>query len=194
MSKLVTTLATITLTALLLPFGASAQQQTQATGAEGDVRAPSPRIMDPNRPGYFQVGVGPAVGLGLKSDRAMYNINVGYNHNLNERFTGKLMADFNLGAAEDTSRFISYTVGGDMYLNEIQQNYGIPYVSANVGFATARNNNDATEGGLVLGAGAGFKFAAQRMNLDVNLHYSLLTNELEGSLPSVLGLRAALNF
>jgi hypothetical protein len=185
MGKLVTTLATATLTALL-PFGASAQ--------EGDVRAASPRIMDPNRPGYFQIGVGPAAGLGLKSDRAMYNINIGYNHNLNERFTGKVMADLNLGSGSDTSRYINYTVGGDMYLNEIQQNYGIPYITANLGYALVRNNNDVTEAGLSLGAGAGFKFAAERMNLDVNLHYSILTDEIEGSLPSVLGLRAALNF
>jgi hypothetical protein len=167
-------------------------QDSVETG--GDVRAPSPRIMDPNRPGYLNVGVGPALALGLGTDQVLYNVNFGYNRNLSDRFTGKIFTDLNLGTAADSSRLVNFALGTDIYFREVVTGYGVPYAMADVGYGFARNEDDRTEDGIMIGAGAGFKFAAQALNVDVALHYAVLTGEIDGVVPSVLGLRAGLNF
>ena len=162
--------------------------------AGGDIRSPSPRIMDPDRPGYFQLNVGPSFALGLESDTVMYDIVGAYNYNLSDRITAKLMGDFNLGTGSDAARLINLAVGADIFMNEVRMSYGIPYLTADIGYAMARNQDDKTLDAPSLGAGAGFKLAAEALNVDINLHYSIMTDQLEGRTPSVLGLRAGLAF
>lgn len=169
----------------------------EATAAE--VRGPSPRIMDWNRPGYFRAAVGPSFASGLESSSPLINLNVGYNYNLNERLAAKVFSDFNLGSGGDSSRWINLGVGADYYLNEVVTGYGVPYVAADVGYSFTRTddrgaNNEATLDAVAVGAGTGFKFSAADLNLDLNLHYTLLTAELEGRTPSIFGVRLAVNY
>lgn len=184
-------LITLTMFAVGLPLAGHAQIHDVAGG---EVRAPSPRIMDPNRPGYFELGIGPGFGMGLDTDRVMYDINASYNRNFSDRLTGKIIGDFNLGSSSDSARFIDLGVGVDAYLQEVQMSYGIPYLSADLGYGFVRNNNDRTQDAPAVGVGTGFRFAAEAINFDVNLHYEFLTAQLDSTTPSILGIRAAMNF
>jgi hypothetical protein len=181
----------------VLPQIAHAQDySTPAVSPEvtPEVRAPSPRIMDPNRPGYFQIGAGPSFGLGMGSDQVMYDINLGYNRNFSDRMTGKLFGDLNLGSSSQPARYIDLGAGLDVYLSEVRQSYGIPYVTGDLGYGFVRNAVDRTQDAASIGAGAGFKFAAEALNFDVNVHYEVLTAQLDNTTPSVFGVRAAMNF
>jgi hypothetical protein len=150
--------------------------------------------MDPDRPGYFQVGVGPSFALGLDSDAVMYNVVGAYNRNISDRLTGKIFGDFNLGTGADAAQFINVGLGTDIYLQEVRMDYGVPYLMADVGYGFVRDEDTQTQDAAVIGAGAGFKMAAEALNFDLNVHYSLLTAQLDGKTPSILGLRAAVNF
>jgi hypothetical protein len=204
-----------TITQATLDEGAQAEQQGMMAGggqqggedtqsgmtegadspaAQGDVRAPSPMMAQRQGNSFFQIGVGPAFGIGMESDRIMYNIHGGYNYNINEQITGKVIADFNLGTGSDTARMISLLAGADWVLQDMSTAAGLPYVTGEIGFGSARNANDVVENGPVIGLAGGFKFAAQQLNWDVNLHYTIMTSQLEGRTPSVLGLRAAIGF
>ena len=165
-----------------------------AAPATGEVAAPSPALQNPNRAGFFAIGVGPSFGLGLDQDDVMYNVIASYNRNVSDYLTGKIFGDLNFGAGSDSGRFINVGFGADVYPATFTMAGGKPYVSGDVGYGFTRNNEDATKDAISVGAGAGFRFMAQELNMDVNLHYTLLTAELEGKNPSVLGLRAAVNF
>lgn len=160
----------------------------------GDLRAPSPAIVNWDRPGYFQAGIGPSFASGLAAGDAMYNFNFSYNYNLSESFTGKAITDFNFGSSSSSARLINIGVGADAYFSEFEMRYGVPYLGADVGFGFARNEREQTRDAFTVGATAGFKFAAQAMNFDLNLHYAILTSDLAGENPSVLGVRLATNF
>lgn len=145
-------------------------------------------------PGYLSVGAGPAFALGLDQDDIMISLNAGYNYDLNQRLTAKAFTDLNLSAGSDAGRFWNWGVGADIYPTQASFGPGRPYLTGDVGFAFSRANNDATADGVSIGAGAGYRFAMQQTNVDVNIHYSYLTAEVNGDNPAVLGLRAALNF
>jgi hypothetical protein len=174
--------------------GAVMPQLAQAQDVNPDVRAASPRIMDPNRPGYFEIGVGPSFGLGMGSDQVMYDVNLAYNHNISDRMTAKAFGDMNIGSSSSTARYVDLGVGLDAFLNEVRQSYGIPYITGDLGYGFVRNAVDRTQDAVSVGAGAGFKFATEALNFDVNLHYEVLTAQLDNTTPSVFGIRAALNF
>ena len=161
-----------------------------------DLRAPSPRIVDGKVPGYFQVGFGPSLALGLDSNNLLSDINVGYNYNVNERVTTKASGDFNLGLGGNAGQFINLSGGAEYYPVTNQKfTRTKPYVTGDAGYGFARNGQTHSAGnGITVGGGAGFKFASEQLNWDINAHYTLLTSTIEGQNPSVVGLRAALNF
>ncbi len=162
--------------------------------AQGDVRAPSPALQREGRTNFFQIGVGPAFGLGMESDNILYNINAAYVIPYQERWAVKGFGDFNFATAEDAARFINLGIGGEFYPTQVDIAGGRPYVMADLGYAFTRNDANELADAPAIGAGAGFKFAAREVNMDVNLHYTLLTSKNGDDVPSVLGLRAALNF
>lgn len=163
--------------------------------AGGDLRAPSPKILDESRKGYFQLGAGLAYGLGFESDSVMYNVQGSYNLNVNDRVSGKALLDTYLGTGGVSSRMINVGLGGDVYLPEINpMTEGIPYITADLAIGNGRNALEETNAGLSLGAGAGFKFQAQDLNWDISANYSLLTAQIGNTNPSTLAARAAVSF
>jgi hypothetical protein len=160
----------------------------------GDIRAPSPRVLNQDRPGYFQIGLGNSFGLGLETDEVMYNINAGYNYNLSQMFTLKGLIDANLGTGAEDARFIDLAVGGEFYPEQNLFNWGAPYLGADVGFAFVRDGNDKTEDAPALGANAGFKFQALQLNWDLAVRYTYLTGEIDDTHPSIFGGHVAVNF
>lgn len=160
----------------------------------GDLRAPSPKILDPNRRGYFQAGVGPAYGAAIHTDSAMYNIIGSYNFNLSENVTAKAFADIYLATGGITSRVMNYGIGGEYYFSDYKFLGGKPYVGADAGLGFGRNARDEEGTGLTLGAGAGFKFQASNLNFDINAHYTQLTAEVGSSTPALFALRGSVTF
>ncbi|MEK7358246.1 MAG: hypothetical protein AAB250_17500 [Bdellovibrionota bacterium] len=124
----------------------------------------------------------------------MTNITASYNYRFDENVVAKGLVDFALGSGSDSARFINVGIGGEFYPTQTLITFGKPYVGADVGYAFARDNDDNTENGIAVGVGTGFKFAAAELNMDVNLHYSLLTTQIESTNPSVFGARLAVNF
>jgi len=161
----------------------------------GDVRAPSPLFARPDRRGAFQIGAGPAFSTGMESDQMLYNINAAYLMPFGDLISAKAFADFNLSAGSDAHRFINFGLGAELYpMGASTMGGGRPYIMGDVGYALTRNKNEATQDAPAFGLGGGYKFATQQLNMDVNLHYTVLTAKLEDKYPAVLGLRAAVNF
>lgn len=172
---------------------ATSQQSGMATG--GESRAAAGAHLPPGeRGGYFTVGVGPSFAVGLESDSVMYNVIGAYNMDFNRRLTGKIIADLNFGSGTDSSRFTSIGVGANIYPYMEQVAGGRPYVGGSLSFGSVQNDAGNTEEGVAIGAGAGFQFSTQELNLDANLQYTLLTSEIDDDIPSVLGVRLAVNF
>lgn len=175
--------------------GLAARESEVESAPGGDVRAPSPRMANPNRLGTFMAGVGPAFPLGMNSDRLMYNVNAAYGINFNPTLTGKVFGDVNLATGGDTARFLNFGAAAEIFPFQSEVAGGIPYIQGDVGYAfTRRNETEEQEDGLALGAGAGFKFMAAQTNLDVNLHYTVLTSQVADTNPSILGVRLAVAF
>lgn len=174
--------------------GTQSATTTSASEASNEVTAPSPVIADRDFPGYFQLGVGPSFGLGMDSDAVMTDVMASYNYKFSEAIIAKGFGDFNLGTGSESARFINIGAGAEFYPSQSIVTFGKPYVGADVGYAFTRNNANETEDGIAVGAGAGFKFATAALNMDVNLHYSLLTEQIGSTNPSVFGIRLAVNF
>ncbi|MES2855388.1 MAG: hypothetical protein V4692_05975 [Bdellovibrionota bacterium] len=162
--------------------------------SSGDIRAPSPGVIGENRPGYFHIGLGNSFGMGLETDEVMYKVNAGYNYNFSQMFTGKAFVDANLGTGAESARFVNLAVGGEFYPEQDLFTFGAPYLGADIGFAFVRDGEDRTQDAPALGAGAGFKFQALQLNWDLNLRYTYLTDEIDGSNPSIVGGHVAVNF
>ena len=159
------------------------------------LRGPSPKVLDPNRRGYFQLGVGPAYGAGLQSDSLMYNIVGSYNFNLSDSWTAKAISDISLATGSVSSSIYNFAVGGEYYMNDFELIGGAtPYLAADVGLAFARNAIEQTTNGAALGAGAGFKFQASQMNFDINAHYEQLTAQAGDAAPAIFALRGSVMF
>jgi hypothetical protein len=188
-------LSPLMLTALMFGSLAGAQTLDQPKEAHGgDLRAPSPKVFNQNRSNYFQAAIGPAYGVGLASDSLMYNIAGSYNWNLTPRFTAKAIGDLYLGSGSVSSRFINLAGGAEFFIPEATFMGALPYVSGVAGLGLVRNAEEQTREGLAAGAGAGFKFAADQMNLDVSLQYTVLAAQIAETNPSVFGARVAVNF
>lgn len=163
------------------------------TGA-GETRAAAPRIARGDNLGYFTVGAGPAFSIGLDTDNPMYNILAAYNVDVRRDVTAKVLGDFSFGSGADVSNFINVAVGANYYPFAGNVYGSRPYTMADLGWGFVRDEFEDTENGISVGVGAGFQFRAQELNFDVNIHYSLLTSEINDDIPSVLALRAAINF
>ena len=174
---------------------ASADAHEARPNMGGDLRAPSPKMFDKDRQGFFQIGVGPAYGIGFHSDSSMYNILASYNWNMSDRITAKALADMYFATGSVTSRMLNYGLGADVYIPEMNPfSAGIPYASAEVALGNGRDSVGNTGTGVTVGAGAGFKFMAAQLNWDISLNYALLATQVGDSTPSVVGMRAAVNF
>lgn len=161
----------------------------------GDVRAPSPLFAREDRRGAFQVGAGPAFSTGMASDQMLYNINAAYIMPFGDLISAKAFGDFNLSAGSDAHRFINFGLGAELYpMGATTMAGGRPYLTADLGYALTRNKDEVTQDAPAVGVGGGYKFATQQLNMDVNLHYTMLTAKLQDNYPAVLGLRAAVNF
>ena len=181
--------------ALIAGTSAAMAQQAGDTSIQGgELRAPSPAVVNWDRPGYFQFGVGPSFGSGFKTNQAMYDLNLGYDYNLSNSFTFKAMTDFNFGSGSSASRLVNLSLGVDAYFAELDSVLGIPYIGIDVGYGFARNDKEQSQDAATVGAGAGFKFMVDAVNFDVNLHYAVLTAQIDGTVPTILGLRLATNF
>lgn len=172
---------------------ATASNFSGTPSAGGDVRAPSPAFGRDDKYGFLQLGVGPSFSTGLGTDSLLYDINVGYIVPMNELVSAKAFGDINIANGSDASRLINLGLGAEIYPWGTF-NGGQPYVVGDVGYAFARDDDQRILDAPAIGAGAGFKFAAQQLNMDVNVHYSVMTGQIQDTNPSVLGLRAAINF
>lgn len=200
--------------ALVLFFAVGAQAQTSSqkvqteSGVEtpwraieaepvtgGDLRAPSPKVFDKSRQGYFQVGAGPAFGMQFAKDDLMYNVQGAYNFNMDDHWSLKAIADLYMGAGSTISRMINVGAGGTFFVPNLTfLNFGVPYFTGEFGFGTARDNRNEAAAGLQVGGGTGFQFQANELNWDIGLHYTLLTDQIDDRNPQVASLRAAVNF
>lgn len=178
----------------------SATTQADASDTStGEVAAPSPRFTDPDRVGYFQLGVGPAFGISLETDEIMYNVNGSYNMEISEKLVGKGFVDLNLGSGAEEARFINLGLGAEYYMTQQLFNVGRPYVAADIGYAFTRtgeddSGQDGSKDAPAIGVGAGFKFQAADLNMDLVAHYTILTSQIEEANPQVVGARLAINF
>ena len=162
--------------------------------AGGESRAVSPRGQVMSKPSYWNAGIGPAFPVGLRTDNIMYNVHGGYNYNFSDALTGKAFGDLNLSGGANSAQFITLGLGADIYPVQNITAMGRPYLTGDVGYAFTRNADNNSQDAPQIGAGAGFKFQAQQLGWDVNLHYSILTAQIDGDTPQVFGVRAAVNF
>jgi hypothetical protein len=162
----------------------------------GETIGTVPRIARITPPAnHFTVGFGPTIPIGLNSGNLMYGINAGYGVDYTDRIGGKVFGNFNFGSGSDTSRLIDLGVGANLYFPEVRTRGTRPYITGDIGYGSARRNvTESTKDSLIAGAGAGFQFSAQAMNLEVMMHYAAMTADLEGSVPSILQLQLAVNF
>jgi len=165
----------------------------------GDVRAPSPRIRNATTFGTAEAGAGPAFGVGMGSDQPMIDLNLAYAVPITQMISAKTFGDFNFAAGSDTNHFFNIGLGAELFPPSLwaQALYLAdtkPYLTAELGYALTKNNNSHENDAPALGGGGGFRFSTQELNLDIGLHYTILTAPLGGAVPSVLALRAAMNF
>ncbi|HVK61641.1 MAG TPA: hypothetical protein VM432_08830 [Bdellovibrionales bacterium] len=183
--------------------GATASGTTSSGSDEGilnreaganELRAPSPRTTGIDRKGYFGLGIGSSFAQSLETDTPLFNVNFSYNRNMGRIFTLKGIVDANLSTGSEDARWLNFAIGGDFFPAQSLFNYGAPYLSVDAGYSFVRDADSNTENAPALGVGAGFKFQAMKLNWDLNIHYSYLTEEIEGENPSMIGARFAFNF
>ncbi len=163
-------------------------------GSAGETRAAVARVQDTGRPIFGTAALGPAFTSGLESGGPMYNVIAALNYNFSREISGKIIGDLAWGGGDNAERFFNFGLGADYSPMAWVMGRTTPYVTADAGLGLTRNAGENEENGLAFGAGGGLRFLAQRMNWDVNLHYTLLTAQNEGSTPSVLGVRGGVNF
>lgn len=161
----------------------------------GDVRAPSPIFHGADRKSSFQIALGPAFSTGMATDQLLYNVNLAYALPVHEYVSLKGIGDFNLSAGSESTQFMNFGLGADLFpMGTAAVTGGRPYLTGDVGYAFIRNKNDASTEAPAVGLGGGYKFVTEALNMDVNLHYTILTAQLQDETPAILGLRAAINF
>lgn len=172
---------------------APASAETEAAG--GETRGQMGHTSVFGGPGYFTAGIGPSFAVGLNSDNVMYDLALAYNIDFTPSITGKAFGDFNIGSGNDTSRFFNFGVGANWYPAQMQTAMGRTYLTGDLGYGfTRRNETDNTRDNLAIGAGAGFQFMAQNLGMDISLHYTILTAQIDQNNPQVFGARIAVNF
>jgi hypothetical protein len=146
--------------------------------------------------GRFTFGLGPSFGSGMNADNIMYGGAAGYVWDLTPRFAAKVIGEADIGSGRDNGRFLDLAAGGDFYLDDARFIESTrPYVTADVGVGSARNQASDSQIGIVAGVGAGLRIASSfAQTMDIGVNYKLLTTTVAGANPSVLGLRASVNF
>ncbi len=165
-----------------------------ADASVGELTSASPRMMNPDRIGQVQLGVGPSFGINMKDDALMYDLMAAYAVDFNENVVGKVFGDFNFSTGSSSTRFINLGVAGEYYPSRELLTFGKPYVGANLGYGFTRDGRGNSGDGLSAGLGAGFKFQAAELNWDVAANYTLLLEQVADSTPQVFGIRVALGF
>jgi hypothetical protein len=175
--------------------GAAAGAATGAAVAGGgESRAASPRPQVLDRPYYWQAGLGPAFPIGLNTDNIMYNVNGAFNYNYSESLTAKAFGDLNFSGGANSAQFTTLGVGAEIYPLQNITNMGRPYITGDVGYSFTRDANNNSQDAPQIGGGAGFKFNAKALAWDINLHYSILTSQINGNTPQVFAVRGSVNF
>ncbi len=165
-----------------------------ADASVGELTSASPRMLNPDRIGQLQLGVGTSFGINMKDDALMYDLLAAYAADFTENFVGKVFGDFNLATGSSSTHFINLGVAGEYYPTKELLTFGKPYLAADLGYAFTRDGLGRTGDGLATGLGAGFKFQAAQMNWDVAANYSILLSQVADETPSVFGVRVALGF
>jgi hypothetical protein len=160
----------------------------------GELTAASPRMLNPDRFGQVQLGVGPSFAINMKEDSLMYDLMAAYAVDFSENFVGKVFGDFNLATGSSVTRFINLGLAGEYYPTRELLTFGKPYLAADLGYAFTRDALNRNGEGLAAGVGAGFKFQAAEMNWDIAAHYTALLERVADENPSVFGVRVALGF
>lgn len=177
-----------------IPSQATTAKSSGADASVGELTSASPRMLNPDRIGQIQLGVGTSFGINMKDDSLMYDLMAGYAVDFTENFVGKVFGDFNLATGSSATRFINLGLAGEYYPTKELLTFGKPYLAADLGYAFTRDGFSRTGDGLAAGVGAGFKFQAAEMNWDVAANYSLLLSQVADETPSVFGVRVALGF
>ena len=185
------------------PAEAKAGTRSTASGHEygngilagGDLRAPSPFIHNNNQLGTLEAGAGPSFGMG-PTGQPMLDVDVDYAIPYTENISGKVLADANWAPGDQGSHFLDFGVGADFFMPAGKTFNNVrPYATGDVGYAFTRDTAALIQNAPAVGAGIGFKFAVQETNVDVNAHYTFLTTNIANTpTPSVLAVRAAVNF
>ena len=165
-----------------------------ADASVGELTAASPRMLDPNRIGQVQLGVGPSFGINMKDDALMYDLMAAYAVDFNENFVGKVFGDFNIATGSSQTRFINLGLAGEYYPSRELLTFGKPYIGGDLGYGFARDGRGNTGDGFSAGLTSGFKFQAAELNWDVAANYTLLLAQVADATPQVFGIRVALGF
>lgn len=180
----------------LLALTALTGQVAHAQGSSSEVRT---KAYQGNKsvlggPGYFTTAVGAGFGGGLSNQSTMLDLTAGYNIDYGPQLTGKTLVDMNLGTGSDTSRFIDLAIGANFFPADIQLSQVKPYLGADAGVGFVRTANARTADSLAVAGTVGFQMLTNQTNVDVNLRYELLTQQISGANPQVLGLRIGMNY
>ena len=180
----------------LLAIASMTGQVARAQGSSSEVRT---KAYQGNKsvlggPGYFTTAVGAGFGGGLSNQSTMLDLTAGYNIDYGPQLTGKTLVDMNLGTGSDTSRFIDLAVGANFFPSDIQLSQVKPYVGADAGVGFVRTANARTADSLAVAGTLGFQMLTNQTNVDVNVRYELLTQQISGVNPQVLGLRIGMNY
>ncbi len=181
-------------------FPAATEEEVQSgatvEGSEAPVNesmATAPRGID-NR-GSWNITAGPAITLGLESDNVLYGVSGGYTFNLTPSLGARTFADANFGVGDDSAQFLSVGVAAKLDVGDAI-NLSRAYLLGDVALASARNaDTDNSEAGAAVGAGVGYNISqSQRTDIDLLLRYSLMLNEVDDKLPSLITARLGVNF
>jgi hypothetical protein len=165
-----------------------------ADASVGELTSASPRMMNPDRIGQVQLGIGPSFGINMRDDSLMYDLMVAYAADLNENIVAKIFGDFNLATGSSQTRFINLGFAGEYYPSRELLTFGKPYLGGDLGYAFTRDGLGNTGDGISAGLTAGFKFQAAELNWDVAANYTLLLRQIADATPQVFGIRVALGF
>lgn len=152
------------------------------------------KIRGTEQPVFGTLALGTAFPTGLESDSLLYNVVGAINYNFTQNVSGKIFGDIAMGAARDSARFMNFGTGLDYYFMNTRIGRATPYFTGDAGLGLTRTTRRDTANALALGAGLGLRLASENINWDINLHFTSLTSQNEGSTPSVLGLRGGVNF
>jgi hypothetical protein len=173
---------------------AAAAPRVSGDQSVGELTAASPRMLDPDRIGQIQLGVGPSFGINMKDDALMYDLMAAYAVDFNENFVGKLFGDFNFATGSSQTRFINLGLAGEFYPSRELLTFGKPYIGADLGYAFTRDGLGNTGDGASAGLTTGFKFQASQLNWDIAANYTVLLERVADATPQVFGIRVALGF